>query len=94
MIREVNINFEARQAVVYDKDGNYTRFVGNDFNQFAGVQQICEQAGVKTAEQAKAEKLSKIDEQIQKLQAERDDVVNDVKPKPITMPGADIEAGV
>ncbi len=60
MVREININFTARQAVLYLTNGETERLIGTDFDQFEKVLPIAEKSLEKSPEKIEAEKQAEI----------------------------------
>ena len=76
-VREVNVNFSARQAVIYRDNGEAVNLQGDKFTPFENVKATCENSLKKTPqeiEKEKRERKDEIDRQIGDLQKQKEDL--------------------
>lgn len=78
---EINLNFRARQATIYNNGQLVASLTGEDFAQFEDLRSRFEQACVKKPEQIEKERLDeikRIDDQIAELTTQKE-ALNDKK---------------
>ena len=75
IVRECNLNFEAKQCVIYPTVGDPLRFTGDDFDRFLPCLSIIEAGCVKTKQEIEKEKqdrITQLDKEIAEKQLEKE----------------------